>query len=60
MVASVRRGLVQEALLPGWFDVDTAQELERLRAALAAQANADAPRTHAYLRRLESQWVNTR
>ncbi len=40
------------ALLPTWYDVDTAQEVERLRAELAADAAAFAPRTRAMLQRL--------
>ena len=39
------------ALLPPWYDVDTAQELERLRADLALHANGAAPRTRAFLAR---------
>ncbi len=54
-----RAGLLV-ALLPSWFDVDTAQELERLRADLAAHANADAPRTRAYLGRLAPRMVSAR
>ncbi len=37
------------ALLPRWYDVDTAQELERLRADLAGHANGAAPHTRAFL-----------
>ena len=40
------------ALLPSWYDVDTAQELERLRADLEAHANGTAPHTRAFLSRL--------
>lgn len=40
------------ALLPTWFDVDTALELERLRAELATHANGAAPSTRAFLARL--------
>ena len=43
---------VPAALLPSWYDVDTAQELERLRADLAAHTNGAAPRTRAFLVRL--------
>jgi glycosyltransferase A (GT-A) superfamily protein (DUF2064 family) len=39
-------------LLPGWYDVDTAQELERLRADLARQADGSAACTRAYLGQL--------
>jgi len=38
-------------LLPSWYDVDTAQELEHLRADMA-QAGGAAPHTRAYLARL--------
>ena len=51
---------LRAALLPGWFDVDTAQELERLRADLAAHANAGAPSTRAYLARLARLPVRAR
>ncbi|MFN8499643.1 MAG: TIGR04282 family arsenosugar biosynthesis glycosyltransferase [Anaerolineae bacterium] len=40
------------ALLPTWYDVDTVQEVERLRAELAAHPAAFAPRTRAMLPRL--------
>ena len=40
------------ALLPSWYDVDTAQELERLRADLAEHANVSAPHTSAFLAQL--------
>lgn len=40
------------ALLPTWYDVDTVQEVERLRAELAADPAAFAPRTRARLSRL--------
>jgi rSAM/selenodomain-associated transferase 1 len=43
------------ALLPGWYDVDTAQELERLRADLAAGAASAALHTRAYLARLAAR-----
>jgi rSAM/selenodomain-associated transferase 1 len=37
------------ALLPAWYDVDTAQELERLRVDLAALDKRAAPHTRAFL-----------
>ncbi len=37
------------ALLPVWYDVDTAQEVDRLRAEMAAHPNGSAPRTRAWL-----------
>ena len=37
------------ALLPPWYDVDTAAELERLRAELATASEQTAPHTHALL-----------
>jgi rSAM/selenodomain-associated transferase 1 len=37
------------ALLPAWYDVDTAAELERLRAELAAASEQTAPHTRAVL-----------
>ncbi|MFN8483820.1 MAG: TIGR04282 family arsenosugar biosynthesis glycosyltransferase [Anaerolineae bacterium] len=37
------------ALLPTWYDVDTVEEVERLRAELAADPAAFAPRTRAML-----------
>jgi glycosyltransferase A (GT-A) superfamily protein (DUF2064 family) len=40
------------ALLAPWYDVDTAQELDRLRADLAYQAPGIAPHTRAFLARL--------
>jgi len=42
------------ALLPSWYDVDTALELERLRADLAARDDGAALHTRAYLARLAS------
>lgn len=39
-------------LLPCWYDVDTATELERLRADLA-NGDADAPHARAFLSRLD-------
>lgn len=39
----------QAALLPTWYDVDTADEVARLRAELAADPAAHAPRTRAWL-----------
>jgi hypothetical protein len=38
------------ALLPTWYDVDTAQELERLRVELTRHSNGTAPHTRAFLR----------
>ncbi|MFN8471528.1 MAG: TIGR04282 family arsenosugar biosynthesis glycosyltransferase [Anaerolineae bacterium] len=40
------------ALLPTWYDVDTVQEVERLRAELATDRGAFAPRTRALLPRM--------
>ena len=40
------------ALLPTWYDVDTVQELERLRADLAAEDNGVASHSRAFLSRL--------
>jgi rSAM/selenodomain-associated transferase 1 len=37
------------ALLPGWYDVDTAEELGQLQAELAGPRTASAPRTRAML-----------
>ena len=51
---------LRAALLPGWFDVDTAQELERLRAELAAPSALGAASTRAYLARLAQQPEFTR
>jgi rSAM/selenodomain-associated transferase 1 len=39
------------ALLPTWYDVDTVQELNRLRDELRAEANGFAPHTREFLRR---------
>jgi rSAM/selenodomain-associated transferase 1 len=41
------------ALLPRWYDVDTADDLARLRAELRAAADV-APRTRAFLKEIES------
>jgi len=40
------------ALLPSWYDVDTVQELERLRADLAVADNGVAPYSRAFVSRL--------
>ena len=37
------------AVLPRWYDVDTIDDLRRLRASLAGPAGADAPRTRDFL-----------
>lgn len=47
-----RQDGLRVALLPAWYDVDSAPELERLRADLAARANGAAPHTRAFLSRL--------
>lgn len=45
--ASRRR--LQTALLPSWYDVDTADDLLRLRRELTANGSASAPHTRAFL-----------
>jgi rSAM/selenodomain-associated transferase 1 len=51
-LALARRDGLSVALLPSWYDVDTAQELEHLRADLAARTDEAAPHTRAFLSRL--------
>ena len=48
-VAVAEQAGLRVALLPVWYDVDTAQEVRRLRAELAATPGTDAPRTRAWL-----------
>ena len=48
-VAAAERVGLRVALLPVWYDVDTAQEVRRLRAELAANPAAHAPRTRGWL-----------
>ncbi len=51
-LALARQAGLRVALLPVWYDVDTSQELERLRADLSVEANRAAPHTRAYLSHL--------
>ena len=51
MALAAQAGL-RVALLPSWYDVDTAVELERLRQDLAGRSNGSAPHTRAYLSQL--------
>lgn len=48
-VAAAERAGRRVALLPTWYDVDTVQEVARLRAELDADPTAFAPRTRAWL-----------
>ena len=48
-LALAEQSRLRVALLPRWYDVDTAPELERLRAELAGAANGDGPHTRALL-----------
>lgn len=48
-VAQAERVGLRVALLPTWYDVDTVQEVDRLRVELAADLTAFAPRTRALL-----------
>ncbi len=52
-VAAAERAGLRVALLPVWYDVDTAQEVRRLRADLASRPGADAPRTRAWLKEFQ-------
>jgi rSAM/selenodomain-associated transferase 1 len=52
-VALAEESGLRVALLPRWYDVDTAQELERLRAELVGVANGDGAHTRALLSRWE-------
>jgi rSAM/selenodomain-associated transferase 1 len=51
-LALAKQAGLRVALLPTWYDVDTAQELERLRADLAAHDNHAAHHTRAFLSQL--------
>ncbi len=44
-----RAATLNVAVLPRWYDVDTADDLRRLRASLPGPAGADAPRTRDFL-----------
>jgi hypothetical protein len=48
-LAIADRDKLNVALLPMWYDVDTAQELERLKAELRRSRNGLAPATRAFL-----------
>ena len=51
-LALAQRDGLRVALLPSWYDVDTVQKLERLRADRAAEDNGAAPYSRAFLSRL--------
>ncbi len=51
-LALAQRDGLRVALLQSWYDVDTVQELGRLRADLAAEDNGVAPHSRAFLARL--------
>ena len=48
-LAQAERAGLHVALLPAWYDVDTAHEVDRLREELTSNARAVAPRTRAWL-----------